>query len=142
MRKLIFTSFITFLCVLSQAQIPTNGLVGYWPFNGNANDESGNGHNGTVNGATLTSDRFGRCNAAYYFDGAAKISVPDHPDLNIPSGKISISVWVYKIGSDTTGHILGKRTVRAKKQQASEIANVTGSVEDEELASAAEEIFG
>jgi hypothetical protein len=34
--------------------VPTNGLVGWWPFNGNANDESGNGNNGTVNGATLT----------------------------------------------------------------------------------------
>ena len=25
--------------------VPTNGLVGWWPFNGNANDESGNGNN-------------------------------------------------------------------------------------------------
>ncbi len=29
--------------------VPTNGLVGWWPFNGNANDESGNGNNGIVN---------------------------------------------------------------------------------------------
>ena len=47
--------------------VPTNGLVGWWPFNGNANDESGNGNNGTVNGATLTQDRFGSSNAAYLF---------------------------------------------------------------------------
>jgi hypothetical protein len=40
----------------------TTGLVAYYPFNGNANDESGNGNNGTVNGATLTSDRFGNTN--------------------------------------------------------------------------------
>lgn len=32
--------------------VPSNGLVGWWPFNGNANDESGNGNNGTVNGLT------------------------------------------------------------------------------------------
>jgi hypothetical protein len=38
--------------------VPTNGLVGWWPFNGNANDESGNGHNGTVTGATLTTGLF------------------------------------------------------------------------------------
>jgi hypothetical protein len=49
------------------AYVPTNGLVGWWPFNGNANDESGNGNHGTVNGATLTADRnvkfnFIRCN--------------------------------------------------------------------------------
>ena len=52
--------------------LPNNlqsGLVGYWPFCGNANDESGNGNNGTVNGATLTTDRFGSVNSAYSFDG-------------------------------------------------------------------------
>ena len=49
--------------------IPTDGLLGYWPFNGNANDESGNGNNGTVTGATLNSDRFGINGKAYNFDG-------------------------------------------------------------------------
>ena len=47
--------------------VPTNGLVGWWPFNGNANDESGNNNNGTVNGATLTTDRFGNAGKAYDF---------------------------------------------------------------------------
>ena len=46
-----------------------NDLVAYYPFNGNANDESGNGHDGTVSGATLTADRFGYANSAYDFDG-------------------------------------------------------------------------
>jgi hypothetical protein len=49
--------------------VPTNGLLGYWPFNGNANDESGNTNNGTVNAATLTTDRFGVANKAYSFNG-------------------------------------------------------------------------
>ena len=49
--------------------VPTDGLVGWWPFNGNANDESGNGHDGVVNGATLTEDRFGSANAAFDFNG-------------------------------------------------------------------------
>ena len=49
--------------------VPQNGLVGWWPFNGNANDESGNGNNGAVNGATLSIDRFGVANKAYSFDG-------------------------------------------------------------------------
>ena len=48
-----------------------NGLVGYWPFSGNANDESGNGNNGTVNGATLASDRFGNNDAAYNFSNSS-----------------------------------------------------------------------
>lgn len=59
----------------SIAQIPTNGLIAYYPFNGNANDATGNGNNGTVNGAVLTTDRFGNSNSAYYFDGGgSKIS--------------------------------------------------------------------
>ena len=48
--------------------VPTNGLVGWWPFNGNANDESGNGNNGIVNGATLTNDRFGNIGKSYSFN--------------------------------------------------------------------------
>jgi hypothetical protein len=44
-------------------------LVGWWPFNGNANDESGYGRNGIVNGATLTTDRNGSASSAYHFNG-------------------------------------------------------------------------
>ena len=49
--------------------VPTNGLVAYYPFNGNANDISSNGNNGTVNGAALTTDRYGNINSAYSFNG-------------------------------------------------------------------------
>lgn len=68
-KRLIF--LIPILCVvfnLYAENIPTNGLIGYWPFSGNANDSIGINH-GTVNGATLTKDRFGNSNNAYYFDG-------------------------------------------------------------------------
>ena len=54
--------------------VPANGLVGWWPFNGNANDESGKGNHGTVNGATLTTDRFGNVGKAYSFDGSKIIT--------------------------------------------------------------------
>lgn len=45
-----------------------NGLLLYFPFSGNAGDSSGNGYNGIVNGASLTMDRFGQANRAYYFN--------------------------------------------------------------------------
>lgn len=81
-----------------------SGLVGYWPFCGNANDESGNGNNGTVNGATLTNDRFGNMNAAYSFDG-----VDDFIQClqSGPTGVSSITVtfWTKNIGSGS-GHIV------------------------------------
>lgn len=72
--------------------VPTNGLVGWWPFNGNANDESGNGNHGTVNGATLTADRNGKANNAYSFDGVNNfIKILNSTSLN--PGNISISGW-------------------------------------------------
>ena len=54
MRKLV-VFFVAFMCIglTINAQVDLeNGLVGYYPFNGNANDESGNDLNGVVNGAT------------------------------------------------------------------------------------------
>ena len=74
--------------------IPANGLVGYWPFNGNANDESGNGNHGTVNGATLNTDRFGIEKQAYNFNGISNwIEVQDANSLDI-TNKYTLSVWV------------------------------------------------
>lgn len=69
-------------------------LVGYYPFNGNANDESGNGHHGTVHGPTLTMDRHGNPNAAYHFDGNSdSIWIADDPDFHF-KGSFSVSMWV------------------------------------------------
>ena len=79
--------------------VPTNGLVGYWPFNGNANDVSGNGNNGTVNGATLTTDRFGNLEKAYSFDGVSNGVVVAHSPSLIFTNQLSFSVWLY---SDTS----------------------------------------
>ena len=61
----------------------TQGLIAYYPFNGNANDESGNGLNGIPqNGVQLTTDKFGNANNAYYFDGVDDyIEVLDDPKL-------------------------------------------------------------
>ncbi|MFN9596786.1 MAG: LamG domain-containing protein, partial [Bacteroidota bacterium] len=73
--------------------VPTNGLVGWWPFNGNANDESGNGNNGTVNGATLTSDRNGNANEAYSFDGVDDI-ISTSANSIPTTGTLSLSVWL------------------------------------------------
>ena len=78
--------------------VPTNGLVGWWPFTGNTIDSSGNGNNGTVNGATLTSDRFGNTAKAYEFNGLNQfISVTSAVKM-LPSN-ITLSVW-FKIDAD------------------------------------------
>ena len=54
--------------VASATPVITNGLVAAYEFSGNADDVSGNGNDGVVNGATLTADRFGNTNSAYSFD--------------------------------------------------------------------------
>ncbi len=71
-----------------------SGLVAHYPFNGNANDETGNGHDGVVNGATLTSDRFGNENSAYHFDGNDYISVADDPSFTFGTNPFSLSLWI------------------------------------------------
>ncbi|MGD0712159.1 MAG: hypothetical protein ABR968_13380, partial [Bacteroidales bacterium] len=69
--KLFFIFVVAILGLSVNAQIPSTGLVAFYPFKGNADDTSGNGHNGTVHGATLTTDRFGNPNNAYYFNGSS-----------------------------------------------------------------------
>lgn len=74
--------------------IPTNGLVGWWPFNGNANDESGFNQNGVVYGAQLTTDRYGMNSKAYTFNGSSNyIEVLSTSRLSVTTS-YTISTWV------------------------------------------------
>jgi hypothetical protein len=100
MKKLIFLFLtIVFISQYTVAQVPsyvpTDGLLGYWPFSGNANDESGNENNGVVNGAILTEDRFGDPMNSYLFsrEQDQDISISATPLLNNISN-ITISLWV------------------------------------------------
>jgi hypothetical protein len=73
---------------------PDSGLVAYYPFSGNAGDESGNGHTGLVHGARLTADRFGNTNSAYWFNGTDNyIELAQTKSLNMFSG-FSLVAWV------------------------------------------------
>ena len=93
-------------------EIAAASLIGYWKMNGNVNDSSGNGNNGTLStGATLygaglpalTADRFGRANMAYHFDKGGNIEIPYKPSLN--PKQMSISLWCKK---DTAGRTWAK----------------------------------
>ena len=84
--------------------VPTSGLMGWWPLDGNANDISGNGYNGTAYGVTSVSDRNGNSNSAYSFDitstgwGSAKdrIVVTDDAVANAwyQANAFTISTWI------------------------------------------------
>ena len=106
------------LSTLAQPAFLKEGLVAYYPFNGNANDESGNGRTGSVQGPIPTNDRFGSKGSAYYFNGATphngkkpqRISTKQNSDF---SNGITVACWVsadaditaenYIIGSGSNG---------------------------------------
>ncbi|MEN9336938.1 MAG: hypothetical protein RLZZ500_1925 [Bacteroidota bacterium] len=96
-RKVLLLIFgLLFYSLLSFSQIPSNvptaGLKSWYSFSGNANDLSGSNLNGVVNGATLTTDRFGNNNCAYNYDGGDFITIPHNSSLN--AYPLTISVWV------------------------------------------------
>ena len=96
MKKSILSLLVSVgLIGIASAQTPvgdlTNGLVGFYQLNGNANDSSGNGNNGTVYGATPTTDQFGNLNGAMSFNG-----ISDYVDCGslIPNYEnATLSVW-------------------------------------------------
>jgi len=85
------------------SQIPTSGLVGCYPFSGNANDYSGNNNNGNVSNAFLTTDRFSRINNAYSFNGSnSYISLPVSSFL-LPN--FTYSAWVKASANPSNGNV-------------------------------------
>lgn len=120
-RILQFLMSLMALCLIeihAFSQIPTNGVVGYYPFNGNAQDMSGNGNNGTVFNATLCPDRFGIANSAYDFNGTnAYIQLANPAQFNM-AGTFTISLWCR---INTTSSIQG--TVFSKSNPSSWAAN-------------------
>lgn len=95
--SLVMTLALTGLGVLNStaqtipAYVPANGLAGWWPFTNNANDLSGLGHNGSVAGAALTTDRFSNSNSAYDFSSGYISCSPTGIPVN---GVMSISAWI------------------------------------------------
>ncbi len=107
--SIISLSFIIFSFAQVPSYVPTAGLVGWWPFTGNANDLSGNGNNGTLVGdVTLSNDRFSVANSAYSFDGSADyIDCGNATSVNI-TGSLTISAWVFATDLSGTRGIVSK----------------------------------
>lgn len=82
------------LSAVGQAQSLTDGLVAYYPFNGNANDATGKGNHGTVIGANLTTDRFGVPSRAYSFNGTSShVLLPRISEMDAASAT-TLSFWM------------------------------------------------
>ena len=117
MKKHLITILFGILSISAFAQVPSyvplDGLLAWYSFEGNANDNTGNGFDGvTAQGdafwgggaATLTTDRFGNENNAYYFDQGGHIEVPYSTALNPPT--ISLSWWVYMEEQDNNDYMI------------------------------------
>jgi len=85
-----------------------NDLVAYYPFNGNGNDESGNGYNGTVNGAILTHDRYGSPDSAYSFDGGDDYILIEN-NICLNPDTITYGGW-YKFNDQEASQVLISKT--------------------------------
>jgi Concanavalin A-like lectin/glucanases superfamily/Secretion system C-terminal sorting domain/F5/8 type C domain len=85
---------MVFLQGYTQIPLPTESLLGYWPFNGNALDESGNGNNGFVYGATLVPDRFGNANSAFRFNGISNSIMVDYQFGNRYESEFTLTMWI------------------------------------------------
>ena len=109
------TDSITFTIISSFSlpdYLPTNGLMGWYPFNGNAYDESGNENHGTVNGSVLSDDANAIQNSnSYAFDGQDDfISIGNSSSLN-PSGALTFSSWFNLDDlSNNNNTIIGRNT--------------------------------
>ena len=88
----------------SNSDVTMAGLVGYWPFNGGALDASGNNNNGTVTGATLTTNRSGTANSAYNFNGSNAYMNMGTKSVLGGMPALTISSWVYVNQLPPSGH--------------------------------------
>jgi Concanavalin A-like lectin/glucanases superfamily len=87
--------------IIEGDSIPKLGLVAYYPFSGNTNDISGNSLNATNNGATLSADRFGAANSAYYFNGNNSLTLGYFSAFKLH--QFTLSVWVKMDSVQSTG---------------------------------------
>lgn len=102
--------------------VPSDGLVGWWPFTGNAGDSSTYGNNGVVFNAALATDRFGKAGSAYSFNGFnSRIEVADAASLRCR--KITMSVWVLNKNVSKIGQIIYKASLNADNEAYSVFCN-------------------
>jgi hypothetical protein len=106
--------------------VPSNGLIGYWPFTGNANNSGVNNLNGVINGAILTNDRNANANSAYLFSSSSNsISIQNNSLLSLNNTDFTINAWIKldnfpSLGSSNEQYnqyytILGKRQAGASE---------------------------
>jgi hypothetical protein len=111
-KKNALTNFATIKVVIKDlSEIPSNGMIAYYPFNNNAIDESTNTHDGNVVGPIITNDRKENANSAYSFDG-----INDYIKLNtqVGNGIRTISLW-FRLDINIDGSTINANTLVARE---------------------------
>ena len=109
MKRCLLSALAVGLCMTANVMaqvpsyVPTNGLVAFYPFSGNANDVSVNGNNGTVSGATLTNDRFGNVAKAYSFYGVDDYISVQTTNMMFDTQDYTISFWFKSNAAPSSG---------------------------------------
>ena len=97
MKKLLYVlvfGFLLIICIACNRNV-NQGLIAFYPFNGDVTDQSGNGNDGVVEGASLTSDRFGNEKSAFSFDGAGNTILANVKNMMSINSPLSFSWWFY-----------------------------------------------
>ena len=99
----IFTLLFAASCLTAVGQVPVyvpaDGLVAWYPFNGNAADESGNGNDGVGVDVEAVEDRFGHPNAAFFFSSAGcQPRVDAQIDMTSVQSEMTFSFWMSRSG--------------------------------------------
>jgi hypothetical protein len=112
MKNIVLLFIFIILSFHINAQLTLqDSLIAYYPFNGNANDESQNQNDGVVNGPTLTFDRFGNSNSAYHFSGFEDIRISTPFGGQNPFGQqISVSGWLKTATTKTAATVIAMHT--------------------------------
>ncbi|MCK4747211.1 MAG: hypothetical protein KAT15_09255, partial [Bacteroidales bacterium] len=96
-NRLLYVLLVGLISFTLSAQVPTDGLVAFYPFDNDALDHSNNSNAGTAYNTVPAADRYGRPDRCYYFNGTdAYIAIPSSPTLN-PTDQLTINLWI-KIG--------------------------------------------
>jgi hypothetical protein len=112
----IFNSQQTGKCRPTATNAPAN-LIGWWAGDGDANDTSVTGNNGTFQGA----EKFdiGRSGQSFFFDGASYVDIPHHAGYDTMTTSFSIESWIKSngfVGNDDTIISKGTNTWRVQRR--------------------------
>ncbi len=106
---IVFAILFLFPSNYSYSQIPTEGLVAYYPFDGDATDASGSGNHGTMIGTVNSPDRFGNSSGALGFNGFSDwVSLPNNSSFDFGSNNFSICYWSKRDNESSPGAVLAR----------------------------------